>query len=105
MTDTKITVIWSDHAKADLRFIYERILHKTKSQTNSNNVKSDIIQASKQIKFIKQYQVDEFLGEPYRRMIVRHFKIVYVPKNNTSIYILKIFDLYRNPQAVKDEIE
>ncbi|MEM6718750.1 MAG: hypothetical protein AAF611_05535 [Bacteroidota bacterium] len=91
MTDSKIAILWSDQAKADLKFIYERILHKTKSLTNSKNVRRDIITASKQIKFIEQYQIDEFLGEPYRRMIVRHFKIVYVPKDETSIFIFENF--------------
>lgn len=103
MSDTNITIVWSDEAKADLRFIYERILHKTKSLVNSKNVKRDIIQASKHIQFVEQYQVDEFLGKPYRRMIVRHFKIIYISNDDASIIILKIFDTYKDPSKMKDD--
>lgn len=103
MSNPKIKIIWSDEAKTDLKFIYERILHKTKSLTNSKNVKKDIIEASKHIQFTEQYQVDEFLGEPYRRIVVRHFKIIYVRNNEESISILKIFDTYKHPDRMKDK--
>ena len=93
----KIKIIWSDEAKADLKFIHNRVLRKTKSIVNARNVKNDIIAASKNIDFIEQYQVDEFLGKPFRRIIVRHFKIVYFPENDSSIIILEIFDSYRSP--------
>ncbi|KAB8151589.1 hypothetical protein EZY14_018010 [Kordia sp. TARA_039_SRF] len=101
MSTTKIVIIWSDAAKADLKFLHERILFKTKSLANSNNVKRDIIEASKKITFLEQYQVDEFLGDPYRRIIVRHFKIIYVPLNESTISILKIFDTYQSPEKLK----
>lgn len=104
LNNTKIKVVWSDQAKADLKYIHKRILNKTKSPANSQNVKRDIIQASKQIDFVNQYQVDEFLGKPYRRMIVRHFKIVYVPDSKSSIIVLQIFDTYRHPNKMKNNI-
>ncbi|MGB0879170.1 MAG: hypothetical protein ACPGTO_01235 [Polaribacter sp.] len=40
MSDRKIRVIWSDEAKADLKYIYDRILKKTKSVTNAKNVQN-----------------------------------------------------------------
>ena len=67
------------------------------SIVNARNVKNDIIAASKNIDFTEQYQVDEFIGKPFRRIIVRHFKIVYFPENDSSIIILEIFDSYRSP--------
>lgn len=73
----KIRVRWSNQAKSDLRYIYERIKHKTQSIQNAKTVRTDIIEASKRINFVEQYQVDEFLGEPFRRIVVRHFKVVY----------------------------
>ncbi|WP_218598397.1 type II toxin-antitoxin system RelE/ParE family toxin [Polaribacter sp. NJDZ03] len=94
---TSINVIWSDEAKADLKYIHDRILRKTKSRINSKNVKNDIINSSKNIEFVEQYQVDEFLGKPFRRIIVRHFKLVYFVKDKSSIIILEVFDSYRNP--------
>jgi hypothetical protein len=74
MTNSQISVVWSNQAKVDLKFIYNRILEKTKSAQNARNVINDIIQKSKDIQFINQYQSDEFLKEPYRRMVVRHYK-------------------------------
>ena len=97
MSGNKIRIIWSDEAKADLKYVHDRILKRTKSATNAKNVKNDIIQASKNINFIEQYQEDEFLKNPFRRIIVRHFRIVYVADNESSIIILELFDSYRNP--------
>ena len=104
MSKKKIKVVWSDEAKSDLNYIYKRILRKTKSLTNSKNVKKDIIEASKHIDFVEQYQVDEFLEEPYRRIIVRHFKIIYVPDSKFSIIILQVFDAYNHPDKMKDNM-
>jgi hypothetical protein len=48
MPSRKIRIIWFDEAKADLKYIYKRILKKTKSIINAKNVQKDIIEASKQ---------------------------------------------------------
>ncbi len=101
MADKKVSIIWSDQAKMDLKYIHDRILKKTKTPAYAKNVTKDILKASKEINFITQYQVDEILGEPYRRMIVRHFKLIYKPENKTSITILEVFDTYRNPEGVR----
>jgi len=53
MSDKKIRIIWSDEAKADLKYIHYKILKKTKSVANAKNVKKDIIQASKDIEFVE----------------------------------------------------
>ena len=97
----KIKVHWSSRAKSDLRNIYERIEERTKSVQNAINVRTDIIEASKRINFVEQYQVDEFLGEPYRRMIVRHFKIIYKIQSDNEIRVLQIFDSYQNPKRLR----
>ena len=39
MPKTKIKVVWSDAAKADLHYIYKRTLRKTKSLVNSTTDK------------------------------------------------------------------
>jgi hypothetical protein len=52
MSDS-IKIIWSDEAKADLKYIHDRIFEKTKSITNAKNIKVDIINASKNIDFIE----------------------------------------------------
>lgn len=104
MSDQKIRIVWSDEAKADLKYIHDRILRKTKSKQNAQNVRTDIIQASKNVSFTEQYQLDKYLGDPYRRIVVRHFKVVYVPENDSSIIILEIFDSYRSPNKLRDQV-
>ena len=85
-----IAIIWDNHAKADLKLIFEFI--KLKSPQGAKNVISDIVSQSKNIHFVEQYQVDEFLGELYRRMIVRDYKVIYKIHTENEIRILQIFD-------------
>ncbi|MBK5212588.1 MAG: type II toxin-antitoxin system RelE/ParE family toxin [Flavobacteriaceae bacterium] len=101
LPDKKIEVNWSRQAKGDLKNIFERIKGKTKSIESATNVRTDIIETSKNINFVEQYQVDEFLGEPFRRMVVRHFKIIYKIQSDTEIRILQIFDSYQHPKRLR----
>ena len=87
-------VKWDNQAKADLKLIFEYI--KLDSLQNAKKVINEIVSHSKSIKFVEQYQVDEFLGEPYRRMIISHYKIVYKIHSETEIRILQIFDTRQN---------
>lgn len=79
--------------------IFEYI--KLKSPQGAKNVVRDIIKQSKSIHFTEQYQVDEFLGEPYRRMVVRNYKIIYKIQSEAEIRILQIFDTRQNPIKLK----
>lgn len=90
-----IKILWDNQAKSDLKLIFEFI--KLKSPQGAKNVVSDIIAQSKNIRFVAQYQADEFWGEPYRRMIVRDYKIIYKIHSDTEIRILQIFDARQNP--------
>ena len=56
---TSIIILWDNHAKADLKLIFEFI--KLKSPQGARNVIRDIVIQSKNIYFVEQYQVDEFL--------------------------------------------
>lgn len=96
-----IKILWDNQAKADLKLIFEFI--KLKSPQGAKNVIRDIVAQSKSIHFVEQYQVDEFLGEPYRRMIVRNYKIIYKIHSETEIRILQIFDTRQNPVKLKNE--
>ena len=90
-----IHIHWDNEAKADLKLIFEFI--KIKSIQGAKNVVKDIVKQSKNIHYLEQYQVDEFLGEPYRRMVVRDYKIIYKIHSETEIRILQIFDTRQNP--------
>ena len=94
-----ITIVWDNQAKADLKLIFEFI--KLKSLRGARTVIRDIVIQSKSLHFIEQYQVDEILGEPYRRMFVRDYKIIYKMGSNTEIRILQIFDTRQSPAKLK----
>ncbi|OEJ99341.1 hypothetical protein A8C32_09260 [Flavivirga aquatica] len=96
-----LKIEWSENAEQDIRHIFKRVKKKTKSENLARNVISDIYDAGINIHYVKQYQVDEFLGEPYRRMVVRHFKIIYKPVNDDEIKILQVFDTYQNPLKLR----
>ena len=94
-----IIILWDNQAKADLKLIFEFI--RLKSPQGARNVIRDIVLQTKNIHFVEQYQVDEFLGEPYRRMIVRDYKVIYKIHSETEIRILQIFDTHQNSVKLK----
>jgi len=59
-----------------------------------------IIESPKKVIFDNQYQEDEILGHPYRRLFIKHWRIVYLAGNN-SIIILRVFDTRQNPKKLK----
>ena len=93
----EVKVNWSIDAVDDIERIFKRIKEKTLSENLARNVVSDIYNTGVNIQFIEQYQIDEFLGKPFRRMIVRHFKIIYRPIKEDEIRILQVFDSYQSP--------
>jgi Txe/YoeB family toxin of Txe-Axe toxin-antitoxin module len=89
-----IKIVWDNQAKADLEFIF-------KTLKNGKNIVFKIIKHTKEIRFTRQYQVDELLGEPFRRVIVGHYKIVYKITSEQEIRILHIFDTRQNPDNLR----
>jgi len=94
-----INIFWDNQAKADLKLIFEFI--KLNSLQGAKNVVRDIVAQSRNIHFIEQYQVDEILGEPFRRIIIRDYKIIYKIHSEFEIRILQIFDTRQNPIKLK----
>lgn len=90
-----IKIKWDNEAKADLKLIFEFL--KLHSLSGAKKIISDIINQSKSIHFSEQYQTDEFLEEPFRRMFVGNYRIVYKIHSETEIRILQIFDTRQNP--------
>ena len=66
-----IKIVWDNEAKADLKLIFEFI--KLQSVSGAKKIISDIIKQSKSIHFSEQYQIDEFLEEPFRSMFVGNY--------------------------------
>jgi len=95
---SNIQIIWGNRAKNDLKDIH--LFYAAKSNKDAGEMIDSIIKAAESIVFAEQYRVDEFLGNPYRRLIVKHCKIVYRLKNNT-IVIFRVFDTRQNPSKLK----
>lgn len=91
-----LKVIWSNSAKIQLKSIHDYIKNKLKSPQGARNVKEDILNTSKSIVFAEQYEIDEIQPE-YRRMLVRHYKILYKEKHG-EIHILGIFDTQQSTE-------
>lgn len=91
-----IQIVFDIEAEKDLKLIFDYL--KIKSEQGAENVLNDIISNIKNIRFVTQYQVDEFLGEPYRRIIVRNYKIIYKVHSESEIRIVQIFDSRKNPK-------
>ncbi len=99
-----IRVDWSEDSVEDLNFIFERIKKKTVSEELAKNVVNDIYETGVSISFVEQYQIDEVLGKPYRRMVVRHFKLIYRAITKKHIRIIQVFDTYQNPLKLRKHI-
>ncbi|WP_125722929.1 type II toxin-antitoxin system RelE/ParE family toxin [Flavobacterium ustbae] len=67
-------VVWTHTAKNHLRTIFN--FYKEKSIQGANNIKNEILDATKKIHFAEQYQKDEIEPE-YRRIIIRDYKILF----------------------------
>lgn len=87
-----IKVVWTYTAKNQLQKIFN--YYKEKSIQGANNIKNEILNSTKNIHFIDQYQKDEIESQ-YRRIIVRDYKILYFVEDEV-IYISKIFSTKRN---------
>ena len=94
----RVKIIWSKRAQKDLKDVYD--FYESKSEKAAENVVNDILHTIENIVFEEQYQVDEILGKPYRRMVASHYRIVYRPKRS-SILIFRIFDNRQNPGKLK----
>lgn len=91
-----IQIVFDIEAEKDLKLIFDFL--KIKSEKGAKSVLNDIIFNIKNIRFVTQYQLDEFLGTPYRRIIVRNYKIIYKVQSESEIRIVQIFDCRKNPK-------
>lgn len=93
-------IIWTNRAKSSLNYIWT--FYTQIDQNVADKIIHEIIEAVENLKFQEQYQLEETLGGNYRRIIVRHFKIIYRPLNN-GILIMQVFDTRQNPDKLKIE--
>lgn len=83
----KVTkIVWTKQAQEALTAILD--YRYSKIPTARKIVRKDIIEASKNIVFIDQYQSDVIVPE-YRRIVVRDYKLIY-KSENSIVYILNV---------------
>jgi plasmid stabilization system protein ParE len=95
----ELKIIWSKQARSAVKSIYS--YYKKKSLQGANNVKTDLLQSPKSIRFAKQYQVDE-INSNYRRIVVRDYKVLYNEKNNV-IRIIDVVGTKQSPEELKNK--
>lgn len=90
-----LKIIWSNTAKDQLKAIFE--YYKVKSLQGAQNVKNDILKATRELHFVEQYQRDEIEPE-YRRIIVRDYKLLYKEEKEGTVFIARIFSTKQNAE-------
>jgi plasmid stabilization system protein ParE len=96
---TSLKIIWSNQAKLALKDIYD--YYHEKSPQAAKNVTSDLLKAPKTIFFAKQYQLDD-INPKYRRIVVRHYKILY-KEDQGVIQVVDIISSRQSPEILKDK--
>ncbi len=95
----ELKIIWAKQARLALKNIYD--FYKDKSLQGAKNVKLDLLQSPKSIRFAKQYQLDE-INPNYRRIVVRDYKVLYTEKNNT-IQVMDVISTQQSPEKLKNK--
>ena len=94
----RLQIKWDIKAKESLKAIYKYC--KNLSLQAANNVKKDILEEARKLgHFPEKYQVEPYLGEPYRYRLVRHYKIIYRIKED-ELRIVDIFDTQLSPKKL-----
>jgi plasmid stabilization system protein ParE len=91
-------IIWTNSAKRSLRHIWQ--LYAEINADLADKIIREILEGAEKLVFLEQYQVEETLRANYRRIIIRHFKIIYRPLGN-GILVLQVFDTRQNPRKHK----
>ena len=94
-----LKLIWSKQAKDSLKAIFD--FYKEKSIQGAANVRTDLLQAPKKIIFAKQYQKDD-INPKYFRIIVRHYKILYLQDGN-RVLIVDIISTRQAPEILESK--
>ena len=91
-------IIWSSRAMNSLNYIW--IFYSRLDENVADKIANEIVEAVEELKYKEQYQLEESLDGNYRRIIVRHFKIIYRPLEK-GILILQVFDTRQDPERLK----
>ncbi len=85
---------WTERAVDSLSALY--YFYAEKSEQAAYTIVNGIIEMAESIVFRDQYQMDD-INTSYRRMIVRHYKILYRTEN-LVVFIMDIIDVRQSPE-------
>ncbi len=91
-------IIWTNSAKTSLRHIWQ--FYAEINADLADKIIREILEGAEKLVFLEQYQVEETLRGNYRRIIIRHFKIICRPLGN-GILVLQVFDTRQNTEKHK----
>lgn len=91
-------IVWTNPAKISLNHIWS--FYSEINEKVADKIITEIVNAVEVLKFQEQYQREETLEGNYRRIIVRHYKIIYRTQDN-CLLILQVFDTRQNPDKLK----
>ena len=74
MTKSSLNIVWTKEAESDLDIIYD--FYCRVSVETATKIISELVLAVEKIVFAETFQVDN-INPNYRRVIVRHYKILY----------------------------
>lgn len=97
MKRSDFDLIWTLEAENDLDAIYD--FYMIVSEKVALKIITEIIFEADKIIFSEEFQVDD-INPNYRRIIVRHFKILYRKVKN-QIVVFAIFDCKQSPAKLK----
>lgn len=96
-----VTKRWSQNAYEALKHIHD--FYRGRPE-NAKKVVGNILSKIDQLHFTHQFQTDEILGPPYRRIMIKNHRIVYKVVDQNLIEILDIFDNRQSPKKLKQRI-
>ncbi|MBC7845799.1 MAG: type II toxin-antitoxin system RelE/ParE family toxin [Flavobacterium sp.] len=91
-------LIWTVEAEKDVDAIYG--FYEVISTEVALKIVTEIILEVEKIHFSEAFQVDD-INSNYRRIIVRHYKILYREDGN-RIIIFAVFDSRQNPKKLRN---
>ena len=86
-------ITWTKQAMYALQSIYN--YYKAYSLQGAENIKNELLESPRTIRFAEQYQIDKY-NPAYRRINIRHYKVLY-KEIEGEIFIIDILSSKQSP--------
>lgn len=91
-------VVWTRKAQNSLKKIWN--FYAEKDLNVANRIVNEILSSTERIKYVNQFQVEEYLTKRHRRIVVKHFKVIYT-STRRRVQVLDVFDTRQSPDKMK----